>query len=555
MSMFCYQCQEAAKGEGCTVRGVCGKTDDVANLQDLLIYVLKGISVIAEEAKEYGVEDEKVAVFINESLFATITNASFDPERFEKRIEEGLSLREELKENLLKAYQEKTGEEFNKYLPEMCTWYSDNVQDFYTKSAQVGILSIENEDIRSLKELLIYGLKGIAAYAEHAYVLEEKSDDIFAFLTEALAATADGDKSVDELIGLVMKCGEIAVETMALLDKANTSNYGNPEISNVNIGVRNNPGILISGHDLRDLEELLEQTEGTGVDVYTHGEMLPANSYPAFKKYDHFVGNYGNAWWQQGEEFEKFNGPILMTTNCLVPPKDSYKDRVYTTGVVGFSGLTHITDREEGKQKDFSAIIEHAKKTNAPEELETGTIPGGFAHEAVMGVADKVVEAVKQGHISRFVVMAGCDGRHKTRDYYSQVAEELPEDAVILTAGCAKYRYNKLDLGDIGGIPRVLDAGQCNDSYSLVVIAQKLAEVFEVDDINELPISYDIAWYEQKAVAVLLALLFLGVKGIRLGPSLPAFVSANVLNVLVEKFDIKPIDNVENDVAAIMAGE
>ncbi|MFW6287778.1 MAG: hydroxylamine reductase, partial [bacterium] len=493
MSMFCYQCQEAAKGEGCTVRGVCGKTDDVANLQDLLIYVLKGISVLAEEAKEYGIKDEKVALFINESLFATITNASFDPERFEKRIAEGLNLREELKEKLFKAYQEKNGEEYNNDLPEMCIWYSENSGDYHKKAAEVGVLSIENEDIRSLKELLIYGLKGIAAYAEHAYVLEEKSDDIFSFLTEALAATADENKTVDELIGLVMKCGEIAVEVMALLDKANTEHYGNPEITNVEIGVRNNPAILISGHDLRDLEELLEQTEGTGVDVYTHGEMLPANSYPAFKKYDHFVGNYGNSWWKQGEEFEKFNGPILMTTNCLVPPKDSYKDRVYTTGVVGFSGLTHIPDREEGKSKDFSAIIEHAKKTSAPEELESGTIPGGFAHNAVMGVADKVVEAVKEGHISRFVVMAGCDGRHKTRDYYTDVADTLPEDAVVLTAGCAKYRYNKLDLGDIGGIPRVLDAGQCNDSYSLVVIAQKLAEVFEVDDINDLPISYDIA--------------------------------------------------------------
>jgi len=555
MSMFCYQCQEAAKGEGCTVKGVCGKTDDVANLQDLLIYVLKGISVYAEEAQELGIQDESVGAFVNESLFATITNVSFDPERFEARIKEALKVREDIKNKLYGAYQAKHGEGFNKNLPEECTWYSDDVQDFYHKGPEIGVLSIDNEDIRSLKELLIYGLKGIAAYAEHAYVLEEKSDEIFAFLTEALAAAADKDKSVDELIGLVIKCGEIAVQTMALLDKANTGHYGSPEITNVNIGVRKNPAILISGHDLKDLEELLEQTKGTGVDVYTHGEMLPANSYPAFKKYDNFVGNYGNSWWKQADEFEKFNGPILMTTNCLVPPKDSYKERVYTTSVVGFPGLTHINDRNPGEQKDFSAIIEHAKKCDAPEELESGSIPGGFAHDAVMGVADKVVEAVKEGHIGRFVVMAGCDGRHKTRDYYKDVAEELPGDAVILTAGCAKYRYNKLDLGDIGGIPRVLDAGQCNDSYSLVVIAQKLAEVFEVDDINDLPISYDIAWYEQKAVAVLLALLSLGVKGIRLGPSLPAFISPNVLKVLVEKFDIKPIGTVEEDVKAIMAGE
>jgi len=555
MSMFCYQCQEAAKGEGCTVRGVCGKTDDVANLQDLLIYLLKGISVYAEKAQELGIQDESVGVFVNESLFATITNVSFDPERFEARIKEALEVRKVIKNKLCEAYQAEHGEEYNEALPDECTWYSDDVKDFYLKGAEIGVLSIEDEDIRSLKELLIYGLKGIAAYAEHAYVLEEKSDEIFAFLTEALAAAADEDKSVDELIGLVMKCGEIAVQTMALLDKANTGHYGSPEITNVNIGVRDNPAILISGHDLKDLEELLEQTKGTGVDVYTHGEMLPANSYPAFKKYDNFVGNYGNSWWKQADEFEKFNGPILMTTNCLVPPKDSYKERVYTTSVVGFPGLTHIDDRNPGEQKDFSAIIEHAKKCAAPEELESGSIPGGFAHHAVMGVADKVVEAVKEGHIGRFVVMAGCDGRHKTRDYYKDVAEELPSDAVILTAGCAKYRYNKLDLGDIGGIPRVLDAGQCNDSYSLVVIAQKLAEVFEVDDINDLPISYDIAWYEQKAVAVLLALLSLGVKGIRLGPSLPAFISPNVLKVLVEKFDIKPIGTVEDDVKAIMAGK
>ncbi|NLJ83747.1 MAG: hydroxylamine reductase [Halanaerobiaceae bacterium] len=555
MNMFCFQCQETARGEGCTVRGVCGKTEDVANLQDLLIYVMKGIAVYAEEAKKYGIQDEQVGTFITRGLFSTITNVSFDPEDFVEKIREAFAVREDIRQKLFEAYQAETGEEYNRVWPDECTWYSEDINEFYVKGASIGILSIEDEDVRSLKELLTYGLKGIAAYIEHAYVLERKSDEIFAFLTEAMAATVDPDKTVDELIALVMKCGEIAVQAMALLDEANTGRYGNPEITKVNIGVRNNPGILISGHDLRDLEELLQQTEGTGVDVYTHGEMLPANSYPFFKKYKHFVGNYGNAWWQQNVEFEKFNGPILMTTNCLVPPKDSYKDRVYTTGVVRFPGCTHIEDRKPGEQKDFSAVIEHAKRCKAPEELENGSIYGGFAHEAVMGVADKVVEAVKEGKIARFVVMAGCDGRHKDREYYTELAVKLPEDAVIMTAGCAKYRYNKLELGEIDGIPRVLDAGQCNDSYSLVVIAQKLAEVFGVEDINELPISYDIAWYEQKAVAVLLALLYLGVKGIRLGPTLPAFISPNVLKVLVEKFDIKPIGTVEEDLEAIMAGK
>ncbi|NLM98152.1 MAG: hydroxylamine reductase [Halanaerobiaceae bacterium] len=555
MSMFCFQCQETAKGKGCAVRGVCGKTDEVANLQDLLIYILKGISVYAGEAKEFGIQNERIGSFITKSLFSTITNVSFVPEDFEARIREAFEVREDIKKQLFEAYKAEKGRDYNKELPDECTWYSDDTSDFRVKGASTGILSIEDEDIRSLKELLTYGLKGIAAYVEHVYVLGEKNDEIFAFLTEALAATVDPDKTVDELIALVMRCGEVAVQAMALLDKANTGHYGHPEITEVNIGVRKNPGILISGHDLRDLEELLEQTRGTGIDVYTHGEMLPANSYPFFKKYDHFVGNYGNAWWQQKEEFEKFNGPILMTTNCLVPPEESYKARVYTTGLVAFPGCIHIEDRKPGEQKDFSVIIEHARRCKAPEELENGTISGGFAHEAVMGVADKIVEAVKKGKISRFVVMAGCDGRHKEREYYTKLARELPEDAVILTAGCAKYRYNKLDLGDIDGIPRVLDAGQCNDSYSLVVIARKLAEVFGADDINELPISYDIAWYEQKAVAVLLALLYLGAKGIRLGPTLPAFISPNVLKVLVEKFDIKPIGTVEEDLKAIMAGE
>ncbi|MDI3548053.1 MAG: hydroxylamine reductase [Halanaerobiales bacterium] len=555
MSMFCYQCQETAKNQGCTIRGVCGKTDEVSNLQDLLIYLLKGISVYAVKAKELGISDEEIGPFVAESLFATITNVNFDPERIEKRIKEAFVIREGIKNRFLEAYRAEKGEDFSGELPEMCTWYSDDVKEYYLKGAEISILSTEDEDIRSLRELLTYGLKGIAAYTEHAYILEVKDDEVFDFLVEGLAATTDESLTADDLVGLVMKCGEVAVKTMALLDKANTGAYGNPEPTQINIGVNDRPGILISGHDLKDLEELLEQTEGTGVDVYTHGEMFPANAYPAFKKYDHFVGNYGNAWWRQDKEFEKFNGPILMTTNCLVPPKDSYKDRVYTTGVVGFPGVKYIPDRKPGEQKDFSEIIEHAKKCAPPEELESGTIPGGFAHEAVMSVADKVVETVKAGKIKRFVVMAGCDGRHKTREYYTKVAEELPEDAVILTAGCAKYRYNKLDLGDIEGIPRILDAGQCNDSYSLVVIAQKLAEVFGVEDINELPISYDIAWYEQKAVAVLLALLYLGVKGIRLGPTLPAFISPNILKVLVEKFDIKPIGNVEDDVKAIMAGE
>ena len=556
MSMFCYQCQEAAGNEGCTVSGVCGKTDDVANLQDLLVYLLKGISYYAERAKEYGVNvDQQTGPFIMKNLFATITNGNFDSARFEENIEEALELREQVKNEFLKAYKDKTGEEFDGDLPEAATWSSNNVDDFYTKGEEVGVLSTKNEDIRSLRELITYGVKGMAAYADHAYILNESDMELFAFMQKALKATLDDSKSVDEYVNLVMETANHCLDTMALLDKANTDNYGHPEPTEVNVGVNDRPAILISGHDLKDMEELLKQTEGTGVDVYTHGEMLPANSYPAFKKYDHFVGNYGNSWWLQKEEFEKFNGPVLLTTNCLVPPKDSYKERVYTTGVVGFDGVKHIEGRSEGGQKDFSEIIEHAKQCDSPTELETGTIPGGFAHEAVMSVADKVIEAVENGDIERFVVMAGCDGRHNTREYYTDVAKELPEEAVILTAGCAKFRYNKLDLGDIGGIPRVLDAGQCNDSYSLIYIAQQLKEAMGVDDINDLPISYDIAWYEQKAVTVLLALLSLGIKGIRLGPTLPAFLSENVAKVLVENFDIKPIGEVEEDVEKIMAGE
>ncbi|WP_187323469.1 hydroxylamine reductase [Halanaerobium hydrogeniformans] len=554
--MFCYQCQETAKNEGCTVRGVCGKDADVANLQDLLIFVLKGVSVYAEKAKEEGIDlSAKTAPFIMEGLFATITNANFDAKRFEDLIVEAFSLRDEVKAEFEKAYQKNHGEEFDGELPEHAVWTAEEVDEYYTKGEGVGVLETDDVDLRSLRELATYGLKGIAAYGDHARVLGKHKEEIDRFTQKVLAATTDDSLSVDELVGLVMETGEKAVETMALLDEANTSTYGHPEPTEVNIGVNDNPGILISGHDLKDMEELLEQTEGTGVDVYTHSEMLPANSYPAFKKYDHFVGNYGNSWWKQDKEFEQFNGPILMTTNCITPVKDSYKDRIFTTGMAGYPGVTHIPDREEGGSKDFSEIIELAKTCDSPVQLEEGTIPGGYARNTVMSVADKVIEAVENGDISRFVVMGGCDGRFKSRDYFTDVAKELPEDAVILTAGCAKYRYNKLDLGDIGGIPRVLDAGQCNDSYSLAYIALQLKEALDLDDINELPISYDIAWYEQKAVAVLLALLSLGVKGIRLGPTLPAFVSENVLNVLVDKFDIKPTTDAESDVAAIMAGE
>ncbi len=554
--MFCFQCQETAKNTGCTVRGVCGKQEDLANLQDLMIYVLKGISIYGEKLKELGEVDREAGLFIAQGLFATITNANWSEDWFFDHIRQALKVRDNLKEKFLAAYKEKNGKNFSEDLHDAAVWSSDSEEAFKEKAKTVGVLATENEDVRSLRELLILGVKGIAAYADHAAILGKESDDVYGFIMEAMASTTK-DLPVDEMIGWVMKAGETAVTTMALLDEANTSAYGHPEITEVNIGVRNNPGILISGHDLKDMEELLKQTEGTGVDVYTHGEMLPANYYPAFKKYDHFVGNYGSSWWHQNKEFEAFNGPIILTTNCLVPLRkdNTYLDRLFTTGVVEYPGAKHIADRPEGGSKDFSEVIELAKKCAPPTELETGTIVGGFAHNQVLALADKVVEAVKSGAIKRFVVMAGCDGRQKSRSYYTEVAEKLPKDAVILTAGCAKYRYNKLNLGDIGGIPRVLDAGQCNDSYSLAVIALKLKEVFGLEDINELPISYDIAWYEQKAVAVLLALLFLGVKGIRLGPTLPAFVSPNVLKVLVEKFDIKPIGTVEEDVKAIMEGK
>ena len=548
MSMFCFQCQETAGNKGCTVRGVCGKTGDVANLQDLLIYSLKGIaifrSLIDKETREKNAENcGEVDKFLLEALFSTITNANFDRNYFIGAIKKAIEIREKLKQvttqNGLDAGAFKNHDAAN------FTITDENIDE---KAAEVSILKTENEDVRSLRELTTYGVKGMAAYADHAFRLGKTNKDIIMFIEKALKSTLDDSLTVDQLIALVLETGKFSVDAMALLDEANTSTYGNPEISEVNIGVRKNPAILISGHDLKDMEELLEQTKGTGVDVYTHGEMLPANYYPAFKKYDHFVGNYGNAWWQQDKEFESFNGAILLTTNCLVPPKESYKHRVFTTNAVGFDGVKHIPEAEPGKAKDFSPIIELAKTLPPPTEIETGKIIGGFAHNQVIQLADKIVDAVKTGAIKKFVVMAGCDGRHKSREYYTEFAKALPKDVVILTAGCAKYRYNKLNLGDINGIPRVLDAGQCNDSYSLAVIAMKLKEIFELNDINDLPIVYNIAWYEQKAVTVLLALLYLGVKNIHLGPTLPAFVSPNVLKVLIENFNIGTIDTVENDI-------
>jgi hydroxylamine reductase len=545
--MFCYQCQETAKGTGCTIRGVCGKTDDVACLQDLLIYTLKGISVFTLKAKEKDLNTDKADKFIVDSLFSTITNANFSKQSFIERIKEALFIRKECIE-LLDNNDVVIGD-----LPDATTWTAATEVEFDQKAKEVGVLRTENEDVRSLRELVTYGVKGIAAYTHHAFVLNYEDNEIYKFIEKALEATLDDSLSADALVALVLECGKVGVDALALLDKANTETYGHPELTQVNIGVRNNPAILISGHDLKDMEELLKQTENTGVDVYTHSEMLPANYYPAFKKYEHFVGNYGNAWWKQTEEFEKFNGPILMTTNCIVTPRESYKDRIYVTGVVGFDGVKKIANRKGTEAKDFSAIIEHAKKCQAPTEIETGTITGGFAHNQVIALADKVVGAVKSGAIKKFVVMAGCDGRMKNRGYYTEFAEGLPNDTVILTAGCAKYRYNKLALGDIGGIPRVLDAGQCNDSYSLAVIALKLKEVFGLDDINQLPIVYNIAWYEQKAVIVLLALLYLGVKNIHLGPTLPGFLSANVASVLVEKFGIAPINSVQEDLDKMLA--
>ncbi len=553
-AMFCFQCQETAKNTGCTVKGICGKLEDTANLQDLLIHVLKGIAVYTQKLKELGIEDRSNGFFTVGALFATITNANFDDERITALILEALERRAAVRERFLAAYKDNYGQEFSGVLPDAAVWASNDPATFAEKAKSVGILSTEDEDVRSLREMLIIGLKGISAYADHAAVLGYEQDEIYDFAMEALDSTTK-ELSVDDMVGLVMKAGDTAVMTMALLDKANTETYGNPEITEVNIGVRGNPGILISGHDLKDMQELLEQTKDTGVDVYTHSEMLPANYYPAFKKYEHFAGNYGGSWWQQNSEFESFNGPILLTTNCLVPLKkeNTYLNRLFTTGMTGYSGATHIPDRPTRGAKDFSSIIEMAKSCPPPTEIENGTIVGGFAHNQVMALADKVIEAVKSGAIKRFVVMAGCDGRYPSREYFTKVAQNLPKDTVILTAGCAKYRYNKLPLGDIGGIPRVLDAGQCNDSYSLAVIALKLKEAFGLSDINELPLSFDVAWYEQKAVAVLLALLSLGVKGMRIGPTLPGFLSPSVANVLVEKFDIKLISNAEEDVAAMMA--
>ena len=540
--MFCYQCQETAKGTGCTVRGVCGKTSDVANLQDLLLFILKGIAHYRVQLRALDAIDHSADRFILDGLFMTITNANFDKQRFVEKIKESIKLREQLKQTFLDK-----GGNPEKITFEGAFWTADSLEEMESKAGHVGVLSTENEDIRSLKEMLTYGMKGMAAYTEHAYNLGHENPSIYEFIDRGLVATTL-PLSADQLVQMVLECGKNGVDAMALLDKANTDTYGNPEITKVDIGVRKNPGILISGHDLRDLYELLEQTEGTGVDVYTHSEMLPAHYYPAFKKYKHFAGNYGNSWWRQVYEFQHFNGPMLFTTNCIVPPHPdaNYKDRVYTTGSAGFPGFKHI-ERKPGQPKDFSEIIEHAKRCPAPEAIETGSIIGGFAHNQVFALADKIVDAVKSGAIRKFFIMAGCDGRMKGREYYTEFAQKLPKDTVILTAGCAKYRYNKLGLGNIGNIPRVLDAGQCNDSYSLAVIALKLKEIFGVKDINELPIVYNIAWYEQKAVIVLLALLYLGVKNIHLGPTLPGFLSPNVAKVLVEKFGIAGITTADDD--------
>ncbi|MGX8797674.1 hydroxylamine reductase [Fusibacter sp. JL298sf-3] len=542
MSMFCYQCQETAKNTGCTVKGVCGKNEEVAKLQDLLIYTCKGIAEIVTKANVDVTTIPEINHEVLKSLFITITNANFDDGAIDEQIKKMMALRDELK-----------GQNSASDLNEAATFDVSGREQMLEKASAVGVLSTENEDVRSLRELIIYGLKGMAAYTHHALNIGKENKDIYAFVYEGLASTLNDGLSADELVALVLKTGEYGVAAMALLDEANTSKYGNPEITQVDIGVRNNPAILISGHDLTDLEQLLDQTQGTGVDVYTHSEMLPAHYYPFFKKYDNFAGNYGGSWWRQVDEFGPFNGPILFTTNCIVPPrKDEIRDRIFTTGAAGFPACGHIEADENGK-KDFKAIIDMAKQLPSPTEIETGSIVGGFAHNQVFALADKVVDAVKSGAIKKFFVMAGCDGRMKSREYYTEFAEKLPKDTVILTAGCAKYRYNKLPLGDIGGIPRVLDAGQCNDSYSLAVIALKLKEIFELEDVNELPIAYNIAWYEQKAVIVLLALLYLGVKNIHLGPTLPGFLSPNVAKVLVETFGIAGVGTAEDDIELFMA--
>lgn len=539
-NMFCYQCQETAKNTGCTIKGVCGKEADVANLQDLLIYTAKGIAVFSTELRKNSIDLSVANKFIVESLFMTITNANFDKEAFINKIKEGVELRDELKTQLSSNFTSSL------FSHDVATWHIVDENQMEDKATKVGVLSTVNEDVRSLRELIRYGITGMAAYVSHADKLDYENEEISVFIEKALLATLQ-DLSVDELVALTLETGKFGVDAMVLLDSANTGSYGHPEVTEVNIGVGNKPGILISGHDLKDIEELLKQSEGTGVDIYTHSEMLPAHYYPAFKKYEHFVGNYGNAWWAQDKEFKSFNGPILMTTNCLVPPKESYIDRVYTTGAVGFTGLQHIADRTEGGVKDFSGIIAHALKCDSPIQIEEGTIIGGFAHNQVKELAPQIMEAVTAGDVKNFVVMAGCDGRQKGRNYYTDFANELPQDAVILTAGCAKFRYNKLDMGTIGGIPRVLDAGQCNDSYSLVVTALMLKEALGLDSLNDLPIAYNIAWYEQKAVIVLLALLHLGVKDIKLGPTLPAFLSPNVVNVLVDNFGISGIGEVKED--------
>ncbi len=557
MDMFCFQCQEAVNNVACTTRGVCGKSPEVAAIQDLLVYLLKGLSVYGERLAAMGQESSDDGEFIARALFATITNVSFDAEALKEIAEEALERREALRQRFEAAYEQQHGEAFGGTLPDAATWVprDDSLEAWIGYGAMVGVMSDEDldEDRRSLRELMLYGLKGIAAYYDHARVLGHTDAEIEAFMQEALAASTDATLDTATLTGLVLRTGEMGVQTMALLDAANTGAYGHPEPTEVALGVREGPAILISGHDLRDLHELLEQTKGTGVNVYTHGEMLPANAYPVFKQYDHLVGNYGGSWWHQGREFNTFNGAILMTTNCLVPPRESYMDRLFTTGVVAWPGVTHIPDRADGEPKDFGPVIETALACDSPKEIEDGTITIGFAHETVLGAADKVIQAIQAGLLKRFVVMAGCDGRFASRQYFTDVAEALPDDSIILTAGCAKYRYNKLDLGDIGGIPRVLDAGQCNDSYSLAVVALKLAEAMGVEDINELPIEYDIAWYEQKAVIVLLALLSLGVKRIRLGPTLPAFLSPGVVKVLQDTFDLRPTATVEEDVASIVA--
>lgn len=541
MSMFCYQCQETAGGKGCTVRGVCGKNEEVAKLQDLLVYTLKGISQIVVKGKLDVSQLQETNYQMLNSLFTTITNANFDPESIEHQIRKMISIRDTLRESVSVA-------DFH----DAATFTVDTRESMLEKAGSIGVLATQDEDIRSLREMITYGLKGMAAYTEHAKNIGKENPEINTFIYEALAATLDDSLSADDLVALTLKTGEYGVKAMALLDEANTSRFGNPEITKVNIGVRKNPAILVSGHDLTDLEQLLEQTQGTGVDVYTHSEMLPAHYYPVFKKYDNFVGNYGNAWWKQLSEFESFHGPILFTTNCIVPPRsEEVRSRIFTTGSTGYPGCKYIEPDENGK-KDFSEIIALAKTLPAPDEIESGSIVGGFAHNQVIALADKIVDAVKSGAIKKFFVMAGCDGRMKSREYYTEFAEKLPKDTVILTAGCAKYRYNKLNLGDIGGIPRVLDAGQCNDSYSLAVIALKLKEIFGLDDINQLPIVFNIAWYEQKAVIVLLALLYLGVKNIHLGPTLPGFLSPNVAKVLVDKFGIAGIGTVDEDIKLFM---